>query len=702
MRKLLALSLIALLSLITIGCQDAPSAQGESSPGITVTIPPDATNQPQPLSSANTPEGYAAEDLDASWDASTAISIALDGDTIQAGMGVTVSGNQATITKAGTYVLSGESDDAQIIIDAAKNDLVRLVLNGVTLACQSGSPIYAPQANKTILILADGTTNAIQDTESYAFEEGLDEPDATIFCQDDLAITGSGSLTVTGLYRNAIASKDDLIITGGTLNVSAVNDALRGRDAVKILDGDITIQAGNDGIKANNPDDEKGNVQLDGGTYSITSGHDAVQAENTLLLAGGAYTILSGGGSANAPERPAEEFPGGMGGGRGGRFPGMSTDGAAPSITPTPSATPAPSAAASTDDGAADTTEEESESDSYKAFKAGTALTITGGEFTIDARDDAFHSNGDLRVEDGTFAIQTGDDAFHADNETIIQGGSIRVESCYEGIEGATVDITGGDIYINASDDAINAAGGSDESDQAGGPMGFDRFAANDDYWIRIAGGKMELIAQGDGLDSNGNLTIEGGEVYLSGLSMGMEGALDCDGTFTNSGGTLVAAGSVMSPAGQDGQPLLILRFDESKASGSTLRLDDSQGNTLLTYTAQIAHQLAAFSSPDMEIGQTYSVYMDDALALDIELSGAVTSVNQDGSAYTNAHFGPGGGFGGQPPEGSGDWPQGERPNGGKPPEGMELPEGFQLPEGMEPPDGMVPPGGGQATDNPS
>jgi hypothetical protein len=177
---------------------------------------------------------YSSEDLDASWDETSATQIALNGSSAAIeGSGAAVAGSKVTITAAGTYVLSGTLSDGQIIVAAGEKDQVRLVLNEVTLACSSSAPLYTKQADKTIITLASGTTNRVTDGSTYNHASGEDEPDATIFSTSDLTVNGAGTLTVAANYNNGIGTKDDLVITGGTINIIAANDGLRGRDSVQ-------------------------------------------------------------------------------------------------------------------------------------------------------------------------------------------------------------------------------------------------------------------------------------------------------------------------------------------------------------------------------------------------------------------------------------------------------------------------------------
>ena len=93
----------------------------------------------------------------------------------------------------------------------------------------------------------------------------------------------------------------------------------------------------------------------------------------------------------------------------------------------------------------------------------------------MDSADDAIHSNSALTVNGGSFNISTGDDAIHSDAALLIADGTINISQSYEGLEGLTVDISGGNITLTASDDGINAAGGSDQS-------GFGGFGGNGEF----------------------------------------------------------------------------------------------------------------------------------------------------------------------------------------------------------------------------
>jgi hypothetical protein len=530
---------------------------------------------------------YKAEDLDASWSAG-AVRITLNGSGARvSGSGASVSGSTITINKAGDYILSGTLSDGRIIVEAGRNDLVRLVLNGVRLSFSAGCPLYLKQAKKTVLILPEAVLNEINDSAAYVFPLGEDEPDAAVFAHNDLSITGAGALTVNGRYRNGIASKDKLVITGGTIAVTAANDAFRGRDALAVRAGVLLAQAGGDGFKANNDKDAaKGYIVLEGGNYTIRAGNDGIQAETALTVTRGVFDVKTGSGAA-----PVQRS------GRGWQA--------------------APAAG----------------EESKKAFKAGTKFLVSGGAFTVDAEDDAFHSNGDMAVSGGTFSIRTGDDAFHADSLLSVDGGNITIAACYEGLEGALIEINDGNIRITASDDGINAAGGSNGS-TAGRGRPQDRFAPGGNYYVRISGGKIDILAYGDGIDANGYIYMEGGDVGISGPSMGMQGAVDFDARFVVSGGRLVTAGSSLPPARESTQPSLLFAYSSQVGEGSVITLKDDAGAALLSYTALAGCTASAFTAPEMKAGKTYTVLVNGQKRGDVKLDGMVTAAAEGGGNY--------------------------------------------------------------------
>lgn len=398
--------------------------------------------------------------------------------------GYEIDGTDVSITAAGTYVFSGDCDNGSITVKKGVTG-VTIVLNGLTLTNDDSAAITLNKTAEASLIAAADTTNTVADTE------GSSDENAAVKVKSGAALTigGTGTLTVDGNAKNGIKGAADAVITvaEGKLNINAVDDGLSCDDELNITGGTLSITAGGDAVKASpdtgeNPDTTSlGNVTISGGTLTLNAAEDGVQADGDLTISGGTFHVKTNGGHTTAL----------------------------------------------TDDSA-----------SCKGFKAGGALTVTGGTLTVDSADDALHASTDVTISGGTLTLATGDDGVHADNDLVIgaKGASstttpkISITASYEGLEGTTVSVYSGDIDVAASDDGVNAA-----SSQLG--------ERSDKYAISIAGGDLYIDAGSDGLDSNNDINITGGKVEVYGADAMMDAAIDYDGTFTLSGGTLFGAG---------------------------------------------------------------------------------------------------------------------------------------------------------------
>lgn len=238
---------------------------------------------------------YSSRDTDPSYDESSATRIALSetGASVS-GDNATASGSTVTIAAAGTYVITGSSSNGQIVIDAPDDAKVQIVLDGVALSNGSGPCIYASNADKLFVTLAEDTENTLSDGSSWTLSGSEDEPDATIFCTCDLTVNGSGTLNVDATTHHGIHSTDDLIVTGGTLNVNAANDGLVGKDSVKIGGASVHVTAQDDGVKASNDDEEdKGFVLISGGDVDIDAQDDGIKATRLIKTSGGTVAVDS-------------------------------------------------------------------------------------------------------------------------------------------------------------------------------------------------------------------------------------------------------------------------------------------------------------------------------------------------------------------------------------------------------------------------
>ena len=229
---------------------------------------------------------YSEQDL--SWDTSSETATDLSNPT--ATDGVTVEDGTLTITKAGTYKLSGEYQ-GQIKVETADSDAVRLVLDNANITNSSGAALNVVDADEVILYSASGTTNTISDGADYT-ATGEDDPDAVVYSKADLTIAGEGTLKVNGNHEDGIHTSDGLVIASGTLEVNAVNTGIKGKDYVDILGGTINVTAQQDGIKSTNDTDEgQGWTRLSNGTVTVNAGDDGFKASRVVEISGGSLTV---------------------------------------------------------------------------------------------------------------------------------------------------------------------------------------------------------------------------------------------------------------------------------------------------------------------------------------------------------------------------------------------------------------------------
>ena len=593
-KKLLALFFAMALSMTAVaGCTGIKSSTGNVVSSETETNAEETSAQSE-AGTFSSADMFTERDLAGTYEESGAVYVTLSGDGITGETdGVAINGQTVTITAEGTYIFSGTLSEGQIVVDA-DNAKVQIVFDNVDITCASSAAVYVKSAEKVFVTLAEGSQNTLRNTDEYV---AIDDNniDAVIFAKSDLTLNGTGSLTIVSAEGHGIVSKDDLKITGGTYDITAAGHALSGKDSVRIADGTFILTAEKDGIHAENADDEeKGYIYIADGDFAITSDGDGMDASNIVQIEDGTFDITAGGGAANSLKTHESDMPGG----------GMSQNIERPDGENMPQ----------------DTTTDESGT-STKGIKAGGGMYLNGGTYQIDSADDSIHSNANITIADGTYTLATGDDGVHADDALTVNGGTITVTESYEGLEGLTVTINDGTIDITARDDGINTAGGTDQS--GFGTFG-DHFKGMDsaddeteettdnEMWMELNGGYIHILAGGDGVDSNGDLTINGGEIYIDGPSDNGNSAIDYgdrSSAYVN-GGTLVAIGSsgmaeVMSDSSK--QKVLMVKLGEQMEAGNVV-LTDSEGNVIVSYTALKTYDCVIISTAEVESGATYTL----------------------------------------------------------------------------------------------
>ncbi len=471
------------------------------------------------------------------------------------GNGATEKDNTVTITNGGTYVISGTVSNGRIIVNAPKND-VCLVLDNANITCLYSSPLYIYKCEKASIYVTAETENPLSDGTDYRFDDGLSseedsEPNACLYSKSDLIITGSGQLNINANYNNGITGKDTLQIASALISVKSANHGINGKDSLTIQNSQISVSSGGDALRSTNDSDTSaGFISITDSKLELTAGEDGIQAETSITVHGGQCSINAGGGSNQK----------------------ISSDASA------------------------------------KGIKAGTDIQIDSGKYSLDCNDDAIHANGNVTISGGTYTVLSGDDGIHANQNVSISDGTVTVNKSYEGIEGAVITISGGTIKILSDDDGINASGGSSDQSQslrAPGPFG----GSSSDCSICISGGIIYIDASGDGIDSNGDLNISGGEVYISGSTGNGDSAVDYDGNAIITGGIVIAAGSsgmAQNFSNSSTQGCILLNY--SSFSNAEICLFDEAGTELLRYTPPKSYNSILISCPDLVKDGSYTV----------------------------------------------------------------------------------------------
>ncbi|WP_297082174.1 carbohydrate-binding domain-containing protein [uncultured Demequina sp.] len=505
------------------------------------------------------------EEMDLAISTATAVEIALAEGASSGGAGVSVDGDVVTITEAGVYTLSGTLTDGKIVVDADGED-VHLILDGVDITSSESGAIEVVDADQVALHLASGSTNTVAEASGAA--DSADGANAAIYATSDLYVTGDGSLEVEATNADGITSKDSLVIDSGSIAVTAADDGLRGKDHLVIRDGDITIDAGGDGLRSDNvsdsdePDKAVGVVWIEGGTIDITAASDAIDAAVQVTITDGDLTI--------AAEDDAVHADGIL------RIDGGTIDVTA----------------------------------SYEGLEAGVIL-LSGGDATIVSSDDAFNAtdgSGSSMEMGGMGGGMPGGDGTRPERRSGGPGSSS--DSASSATDASSADSTTASADATTAS-AVTAAYATDataavavSTADIGGESGADGVR------LEISGGTWVLDAEGDGVDSNGNVEMTGGTVVVAGPTQSMNGALDYNGSFVLDGGVLIATGSAgmaQAPSGGD-QAVIGVSFGQTVSAGETVTVLDSNGDLVASYTSTKDSQTLVLSTPDLVSGDSYEV----------------------------------------------------------------------------------------------
>ena len=488
---------------------------------------------------------YSEQDL--SWDASSETAIDLSNPT--ATDGVTVEDGTLTITKAGTYKLSGEYQ-GQIKVETADSDAVRLVLDNANITNSSGAALNVVNADEVILYSASGTTNTISDGADYT-ATGEDDPDAVVYSKADLTIAGEGTLKVNGNHEDGIHTSDGLVIASGTLEVNAVNTGIKGKDYVDILGGTINVTAQQDGIKSTNDTDEgQGWTRLSNGTVTVNAGDDGFKASRVVEISGGSLTV------EQSDEGIEAQY--------------INVSGGDVNVT-------------SADDGmnaSLKTSDSESTDSSANTSDAANQQQNNQQQGSLPGGKQSGTSNQQQQGTGQPPAMPSGN----------AQDGTSQNGTTGTGQQGMGQPPQGG------------MPGG-------GGGGTFEVI----DAAINVSGGHVTVNAEGDGIDSNGVTTLSGGTLIVNGPSQGGNAALDTNGDLLLNGATVLSGSTAdmfEAPSTNSTSGYLKLTNSSGFEQGSTVQVADSSGKVVANYKVTKSNvQLVLVSSSSIVKGQSYTAY---------------------------------------------------------------------------------------------
>ena len=533
---------------------------------------------------------FTTNDQNGSWDTTGAAVITLTGD------GASISGNGAyvydgnvVIAEAGRYVFSGNLEDGSIIVDTHDSSKVWILLDGVEINCSDDACIQVDQADKVFLTLAEGSQNVLTSGSVYSDTALSDGTDGAIFAHDDLTINGGGSLTVTAQYSHGISANDDLVITGGTITISAVDDAIHVNDSIRIKDAAITATAGDDGLLTTN-EVENGYLYIESGTLDITASGDGIHTTGDITVAGGETNISAG-------------------------DDGIHSD-----------------ASVFVQSGTILI------SDCYEGIEA-LIIDVSGGDVSINCEDDGFNANGgsgdmfggggqmgggrnDGTSGHGGMQGSGTDDGMTGERPTPPDMGEEGMTGERPTPPGMGEEGTTGERPTPPDMGEEGMSGGmpaGQETETASGSGQSSADTEDVETYISISGGNIRIVNEigqdADGLDSNGDIKISGGTIYISLLGTGSNCAVDyaseSGGVAEITGGTIIACGASSMAEGFDStstQASILYNTSTVAEAGTTLTVTDADGSVLLSWEVPCSFSSALISCPEMKVGGTYTV----------------------------------------------------------------------------------------------
>ncbi|MBO6108751.1 MAG: carbohydrate-binding domain-containing protein [Eubacterium sp.] len=526
-------------------------------------------------------EKFTQNDLNGTWDDSEAVKITLDGDDISiSGNGAYVLDGNVVISGGGKYSVSGKLDDGSIVVDAYESSKVFLMLDGADIYCSDDAAIVVDQADKVFLTLKEGTLNTLGSGQTYSEAALEDNTNAVIFSHDDLTVNGSGALSVKAEYHHGIVCKDDLVMTGGSIDVSAPQDGIHVNDSFRYCNASLTINAGDDGITV---EKSKSNFYIESGTVLIEKCYEGIEAV-TIDIAGGDITIYPEDDGINANGGSSDMFGGGMQGqGMRGEMSGDAVSGGAGHMHGGRGRF-----GGTSDEG------DMAASGGAAGFGQGDRPSFDEGDMAASGGAAGFGQGGRPSFDEGNMAASGGAAGFG-------QGGRPSFDEGDMAASGDMAALDHGDMSGDSDDDD------SDEDVET---------------YINISGGSVTIINENgrdaDGLDSNGDIIITGGDIRISltdgGGNCAIDYASESGGKCTISGGTIIAAGSSSMAehfSSESVQCSALYTYGDGAEAGTTVSIRDDN-DELISWEVPCSFSSLNISCPGMKQGQTYTLVIGD------------------------------------------------------------------------------------------
>lgn len=562
-----------------------------------------------------------SDDTDEAWKENTGT---IDLSTLSfSGNGIEVTDKQITITQGGDFTLSGDLSGGSITISAT--DKVKLRLSGASITSGNEPCIFVENADKAYITLTKGTENTLV---SESGDSGA------IYSKDNLEIKGKGTLSISSSAGHGIKASDNLTIENGSILINAASDGIHVNDTFKMTGGNLDITAVGDGI------DSESIVNISGGEIKVkttavpASGAEADVTENNMPKRGG------------FDEKNEVEFEKSS--------KGINAEWMLVATGGDISINSASHAIHCADEIQIDGGNFVLSSDYEKGISAHGNLTVNGTDTKIDISKstEGIESKNILTVNDGTIKVYSTDDAINA------TGGNSGAQGMPDGNFGRPEDGGTSPERLDPPQDNQRPEGngsrpgqrfdGGEEFNREGGGRGGEMKPMNDAAGemptppefdkdnmpsppdggempggghggrsmkdcLVINGGYLELYAEDDCLDSNGNLIINGGTIKATNPTGSFSGAfavIDPDGQTTISEDAVLIFAAESGNAGQLGlsQNTIVVYCDESHSANDTITVSDSDANIIYEYTPLGSFGAVLISSKVLTLGEGYTV----------------------------------------------------------------------------------------------